>query len=89
MGDAGIVSRVDAPLPGKFAIVVGRQGLLMMRTRARELATRTEQCHSRHEERFHEHAGVIHPLGKRHPLRGQLLGEADVTAHQTPFPVRA
>ena len=82
---ARVVAGVGGPELGALAVVVGGQGFLAACTGAGKL-TAVKHCGARHEQGFHEHAGVVPAFCERHSVGGQVHGQPQIAAHESPLP---
>ncbi len=85
VGHAGVVPGISGPELRALAVVVGTQRVLVAGTGTRELGT-VEHRDARHEQRFHQHAGVVQTFGERHPVGSQVHTHPQVAAHDVPLP---
>ena len=82
---AGVVTGISSPELRLFAILVAGQCLFEVGAGARELPT-VEHRNARHEERFHQHAGVVQPLRQLHSFGSEVHAHPQVGAHDPPLP---
>ena len=83
MGDAGVVAGVGGPELCALAVVVVGHCSRAVITGAGEIPT-VEHRQTRHEQRFHQHAGVVQRPDKLHRFGCQVHAQPEVAAHHVP-----
>ena len=85
LSDSRIVAGIGGPELRALAVVVILDGVLQATVRIGKSALIEGSC-ALHEKRFHQHAGIVRPLGEFRSVGSEGQGPLQFAADQAPFP---